>query len=57
MTAAQRVAAWAGKARVATAMRDEAIRQMSAEGASLRAVGVAAGLTHAGVARILKRGQ
>ena len=55
MTAARRVATWAGKARVATAKRDEAIRQMAAEGASLRAVGAAAGLTHAGVAKILKR--
>jgi uridine phosphorylase len=52
----QRVERCAHEAKAWTAMRDEAIRQMSKEGASLRTVATAAGLTHAAVARILKRG-
>lgn len=55
MTPSGGVASWASKAREATAKRDEAIRAMRAEGASLRAIAVQAGLTHAGVAKILGR--
>lgn len=51
------LASWAKKAREATARRDEAIRQMHAEGASLRAIGEAAGLSHTAVAKILARGE
>lgn len=57
MTAAREVATWAAKAQVATAKRDEAIRAMRAEGATLRAIAKAAGMTHAGVARVLRKGE
>ena len=50
------VAQWAKKAREATARRDEAIRRMRDEGATLRAIAEAAGLTHTAVAKILRRG-
>lgn len=36
--------------------RDEAIRQMRAGGATLRAIGEAAGISHAAVAKILAKG-
>lgn len=49
------VARWAEKAREATELRDEAIRSMRADGASLRAIGIAAGLSHTAVAKILGR--
>lgn len=52
----QRVERCAHEAKAWTAMRDEAIRQMRKEGASLRAIAERAGITHAAVARILKRG-
>lgn len=55
MTTAQQVATWAEKARVATVRRDEAIRRMRDEGATLRAIAEAAGMTHPGVARILAK--
>jgi lambda repressor-like predicted transcriptional regulator len=55
VTTAQQVASWAKKAREATAKRDEAIRQMREEGATLRAIAAAAGLTHSGVAKVLSR--
>jgi hypothetical protein len=52
---AQEVARWANKAREATAERDDRIRQMRDEGASLRAIAEAAGLTHTAIAKILAR--
>lgn len=52
---AKEVASWARKAREATLHRDEAIVAMRAEGATLRAVADAAGLTHTAVAKILSR--
>lgn len=52
---ARQVASWARKARQATARRDMAIVAMRAEGASLRTIADAAGLSHAGVLRILHR--
>ena len=52
---AKEVASWARKAREATARRDEEIRRMRDEGATLRAIAEAAGLTHTGVAKILGR--
>lgn len=55
MTTAQQLGFQAGKAREATARRDELIVQMREEGASLRAIGEAAGMTAPGVARVLKR--
>jgi DNA invertase Pin-like site-specific DNA recombinase len=57
MTTSQRinVHSWAKKAREATAARDEAIRQMRAEGATLREIAAAAGLTHTAIARIIER--
>lgn len=36
--------------------RDDAIRQMRAEGATLREIGEAAGISHAAVAKILAKG-
>lgn len=52
---AREVASWARKAREATLRRDEAIRAMRGEGATLRAIADAAGLTHTAVAKILSR--
>lgn len=52
MTTAQRVASWAKKAREATERRDEAIRQMRDEGASLRAIAAEAHLSHTAIAKI-----
>lgn len=57
MTTAQAVSTWARKAREATERRDDAIRRMRDEGASLRVIAEAAGLTHAGIARVLAREQ
>lgn len=54
-TAAQDVALWARKARDATDRRNDAIRRMHAEGASLRAIGEAAGLSHMAIKKILDR--
>lgn len=42
--------------RAATERRDEAVRQAVAAGGSLREVGGAVGLSHAGVAKIVRRG-
>lgn len=55
MTTGGQVASQARKAREATARRDQLIRQMRAEGATLRAIAKAAGLTHTAVAKILDR--
>lgn len=55
MTTAQEVASQSRKARDATLARDKAIRQMHAEGATLRAIAEAAGLTHTAIAKILAR--
>ena len=52
---ASQVERLAAKAREATARRDEAIRAMVAQGASLREVAQAAGLSHTGVAKIAQR--
>ena len=49
------VALWAKKARDATVRRDEAIRAMRAEGAALRTIAKAAGLTHSAIAKIIDR--
>lgn len=46
---------WADKARAATTNRDEAIRRARDEGASLRVIAEAAGLTHTAIAKILAR--
>jgi DNA invertase Pin-like site-specific DNA recombinase len=54
-TTAQQLASQARKAREATARRDALIRQMRDEGATLRAIADAAGLTHTAVAKILAR--
>lgn len=53
--AVEQVASWAQRVREATAMRDKAIRQMHAEGATLRAIGEAAGMSHSAIAKILRR--
>ena len=45
----------ADKARKAIEARDAAICEMRDAGATLRAIAEAAGITHSGVARILKR--
>lgn len=52
---AKEVASWARKAREATLRRDEAIHRMHAEGATLRAIGEAAGLSHTAIKKILVR--
>lgn len=48
------VTTWARKAREALIKRDDAIRKMRAEGASLRAIAEAAGLTHTAIANITR---
>ena len=55
MTTAQQLASQSKRAREATARRDELIRLMRAEGATLRAIADAAGITHTAVAKILAR--
>jgi hypothetical protein len=50
-----RVASRAKAARDALIARDDAIRQLAAEGASLRTIAAAAGLTHGGIAKIIRR--
>jgi lambda repressor-like predicted transcriptional regulator len=55
VTTAQQLASQARKAREATARRDNLIRQMRAEGATLRAIAAAAGLSPQGVVKILGR--
>ncbi len=52
---AKKVQKCADEARTWTTMRDEAIRQLSAEGASLREIGKLAGLSHGAIAKILAR--
>lgn len=37
--------------------RDEAIRQMRAEGATLREIGAAAGMSHVAIGKILAKGK
>lgn len=54
-TTARRVATWAAKAQEATVRRDEAIRDLRAEGASLRAIAELADLSHTAIAKILAR--
>jgi len=49
------VAAWAERAREATAHRDLAILTMREAGASLREIGAAAGMAHASIVRVLER--
>lgn len=51
----ERVAWWAEEARAALANRDEAIRDWRSEGASLRTIAEAAGLTHSAIAKIVAR--
>ena len=43
------------EARTWTVMRDEAIRQMRAEGASLREIAAAAEMSHMAIKKILER--
>lgn len=52
---AKEVASWARRAREATTQRDDAIRRMHADGATLRAIGEAAGLSHTAIKKILTR--
>lgn len=54
-TTAQMLASQAKKAREAIARRDELIRQMRAEGATLRAIAETAGMNHQTVANVLAR--
>lgn len=51
---AKEVASWAKKAREATERRNLEIHKMRLEGATLRAIAEAAGLTHTAIAKILK---
>lgn len=55
MTTGQQLASQARKAREATLRRDELIRQMRAEGSSLRSIADAAGLTHPAIVKILRK--
>lgn len=55
MTTMKDLTAWAKKARYYTHLRDAAIHAMHAEGASLRQIGEAAGLSHTAIAKIVKR--
>jgi hypothetical protein len=52
---AAKVEKFADEARAWTSMRDEAIRQLRAEGASLREIGKLAKLSHGAIAKILAR--
>lgn len=52
---AKAVASWARKAREATTRRDDEIRRMRDEGATLRAIAEAASLSHTAVAKIIAR--
>jgi DNA invertase Pin-like site-specific DNA recombinase len=54
---AKDLASWAKRAREATARRDELIRQMRADGASLRAIAEVAGLSHMAISKIVNRGR
>lgn len=54
-TTARQLASQARKAREATARRDLLIRQLRAEGATLRAIAEAAGMSHTAVAKIVAR--
>ncbi len=53
-TLAQTVTQWSRKAREATQKRNDAIRAMRADGASLRAVAQAAEMNHNAIAMIVK---
>jgi hypothetical protein len=55
VTTAQLLASQAKRAREATLRRDELIRQMRAEGSSLRSIAEAAGLTHPAIVKILRK--
>lgn len=55
MRTAQQVASWARKAREATQRRNEAMLAMRDEGATLRDIAEAAGLSHTQIANILKK--
>lgn len=55
MTTAQLLHLRARKARELTAERDRLIRQMRAEGSSLRTIAEAAGLTHPAIVKILRK--
>lgn len=52
---AESLASCAATAREATARRDQLIRQMRDEGATYREIAAAAGMTHQGIMRILRR--
>lgn len=52
---AKRARESAAKTEALTAARDRAIRQMSTDGASLRTIAEAAGLSHTMIANILKK--
>jgi IS30 family transposase len=51
----ERAAWWAEEARAALGNRDQAIREWRAEGASLRTIAEAVGMTHSAIARICRR--
>ena len=51
------VAKWAKRLREAGSKRDEAIRQMHDEGASLREIAAAASLSHGAIAKIINKGE
>ena len=47
---------WAHRAREATTYRDQWIRTMRADGASLRAIAEVAGLSHMAISKIVAKG-
>jgi DNA-binding MarR family transcriptional regulator len=55
MTSAERVRLLATKTRNVTSDRDQAIALMQSEGASLRAIGEAAGMSHTAIRKIVAR--
>jgi hypothetical protein len=57
MTPAEAVGYWASEAAAAVAYRDEAIVAMRAEGASLREIETAGGLSRAAVRKVLGRAE
>lgn len=55
MTTAQELVQVVATLTKTTGRRDHLIRKMHAEGASLREIAAAAGMTHSGVAKVLGR--
>jgi DNA-binding NarL/FixJ family response regulator len=55
VTSAERLAAWTQKAEEAIACRDQAIVEMHAEGATLRAIAELAHLSHTHISNVIRK--